>query len=258
MKYGSRQAQLQKILIENLTSLKARNPSYSLRAYSQKLNLSPAALSEMMSGKRPISQKTAVKIFERLNIPPAEKEKIYKLERSKEFLEKSNKKYSQIEMDQYHMISDWFYFATLSLAETEEFQDSPEWIAQRLNIKVFEAKQALNRLERLGLLQRNDHDQLEATGASFTTSTDISSATLRKSHSDNLDLAKNSLEKDDVNIKDFSSMTMAIDPELLPEAKKLIQDFRRKLTHFLESEKKQEVYKLNIQLFPISQIKNQK
>lgn len=250
---NTQQNHLRKILIENFSTLKMKNPSYSLRAYARKLAVGPAALSEMMSGKRPITSKTSDKIFERLHLSPVEKEKLSKLERSKKALENENNKYIQVEMDQYHLISDWYYFGILSLAETEDFQDSPEWIARRLNIKIQEAKKALQTLERLQLLKRNDQGTLVLTGIALKTSSDVSHVALRKSHVDNLELAKNSLEKDEVSIRDFSSMTMAIDPDLLPEAKKLIQDFRRKLTQFLESEKKQEVYKLNIQLFPLSE-----
>lgn len=252
MTIQSRQIQLRKLLLENLATSQARNPSYSLRAYSKKLGFSPAALSEMMSGKRPITTKTADKIFDRLNVSPSEQEKFKKLERSKKALAKENKNYMEVEMDQYHMISEWFYFAILSLAETLDFSDNPQWISKRLNITQTEAKTALSRLERLQLLKRNTQGHLQATGASFKTTTDIPNGALRKSQANNLELAQASLEQDDISLRDFSSMTMAIDPELLPEAKKLIQDFRRKLTHFLEAETKQEVYKLNIQLFPLT------
>lgn len=193
-----------------------------------------------------------MKIFERLHMSPADKETLQRLERGKKALANQNTKYLQLQMDHYHMISDWYYYAILSLAETQGFKDEPSLIARRLNIRNSEAKQALERLERLQLLQRNSKGQLVPTGLSFKTSSDISNATLRKSHVDNLELAKESLERDPVDLRDISSMTMAIDLSLLPQAKKLIQDFRRKLTQFLESEEKQEVYKLNIQLFPLS------
>lgn len=221
-----------------------------MRSYARKLSISAPALSEMMNGKRNITNKTALKIFERLNISPEEREKLSKISKSKKMV--SGKQYLQIEMDHYHLMSEWYYFGILSLAETENFNDDPAWVAARLNIKIHEAKTAIDRLERLGLLKKNKSGTLEATGASFKTTSDISSAAIRKNHVDNLELAKASLEIHDVSERDMSSMTMAIDPDLLPEAKKMIQDFRRKLTEFLESQKKCEVYKLNIQLFPLS------
>lgn len=249
---ADQQSHLRIILVESFAKLKSKNIAFSMRSYARKLGLSPAALSEMMNGKRTITKKTAQKIVERLNLSPIERQKLNKIERSKKALENEQRKYLQLEMDQYHMISDWYYFAILSLAETESFKDDPRWIAERLNIRISESKMALERLVRLNLLNLNVDGKLVPTGQSFKTTSDIAHATLRKSHSDNLDLAKLSLERDSVEDRDISSMTMAIDPELLPEAKNLIREFRRKLTQFLESDRKQEVYKLNIQLFPLS------
>lgn len=246
------QNHLRKILLENFTIMKGRNPAFSLRSYAMKLGVSPASLSEIMNGKRNITAKTANKVFERLNISPVEKEKLHKVSQGKKTIKEKDPKYLLLEMDHYHIISEWFYFAILSLAETESFQDRPEWIAERLNIRISEARTALERLERLELLKRDDSGNLVATGASFKTTSDIASGAVRRSHLENLELAKTSLEKDDVAVRDFSSMTMAIDPDLLPEAKKMITDFRRKLTQFLESQSKQEVYKINIQLFPLT------
>ena len=45
---------------------------------------------------------------------------------------------------------------------------------------------------------------------------------------------------------------MAIDPENLGEAKNMIKSFRKRLSKKLESGNKKEVYKLAIQLFPLS------
>lgn len=70
-------------------------------------------------------------------------------------------------------------------------------------------------------------------------------------HKENLKLAEKHLITN-FDLSDYSSMTMAIDCELLPEAKELILNFRRQLMRFLESGKKTEVYKLNIQLFPLT------
>jgi hypothetical protein len=50
---------------------------------------------------------------------------------------------------------------------------------------------------------------------------------------------------------------MAVDPALLPEAKDMIKKFRRRLSRFLESGKKKEVYTIAIQLFPVSRQQNE-
>ena len=69
--------------------------------------------------------------------------------------------------------------------------------------------------------------------------------------------AIDSLEKDPIDVRDMSGITMAISTRKLPEARKLIMDFRRKLCAFLEDGHKDAVYRLNVQLFPLSQEETQ-
>ncbi len=45
---------------------------------------------------------------------------------------------------------------------------------------------------------------------------------------------------------------MAVDSEKIPEAKILIKEFRQKMSALLESGKKDEVYQLAVQLYPLS------
>jgi hypothetical protein len=65
--------------------------------------------------------------------------------------------------------------------------------------------------------------------------------------------ALEALEDVPLESRDQSSMTMAIDPSLLPEAKAKIRDFRRSLCAFLQenARPKSEIYQLSISLFPV-------
>ncbi len=250
------QKEIQKLLSERLTEGRLRNSAYSIRALAQKLGISASALSEILNGKRRVSNKLAKRFANKLCLSPEETDRLLglfpkkrgydtvKTEKSREML--------QLNMDHFKIISDWYHFAILSLSETADFRTDPAWIAGRLNIKAKEAAAALERLERLEMLERNEKGELVPTGVAYTTSDDIANLSLRKSHAQNLELARTSLEKDPVEERDFTAMTMAIDPEKLPEAKKMIREFRNKLCTFLESGTKKEVYKLCIQTIPLT------
>ncbi len=247
------QFEFKKILRGEMDRAKGRNPSFSLRAFAKRLGLQPSALSEIMNGKRMVSKKMANKVLERLCVPPNERAALLSgLDRNGKMSDPETAELIQVNMDHYYMIADWYHFAILSLSETPHFRGEPQWIADHLNITAGEAKQALIRLERLGLLERNKKNQLTWSGVHFTTTTDIANLSLRKSHYQNLELAKDSLDKDDVEERDFSSMTMAIDPKKIPEAKKRIREFRRSLSAFLENGEKTQVYRICLQLFPLS------
>src|SRR3989339_149457 len=264
----SAQLAFQKKLQELLLAAKMKNGAYSLRAFARRAGIGPAALSEILNGKRRVSKKGMEKVLRNLCLSPAEIGQILdlyvneKLDKSSEDgtiqnrEKKSTKPSIELAMDQFHTISDWYHFAILSLSETDDFDSDEVAIARRLNIGVDEVKMAIARLIRLNMLSKSKNGKLKPTGASYNTTDDIADIALKKAHLRNLELAQRSLEKDSVEKRDFVSMTMAIDIKKLPKAKKMIREFRQKLSDFLEDDCKNEVYKICINLFPLTQTKD--
>ena len=251
------QARIIELMQREFLRCQSRNSSYSLRAYAKKLGLFPSALSEILNGKRPITRKMGQKILTRLAHDPAESGEILLSLKGRNTKPSSGphvltQSFTQLSSDQYRVLSDWYYFALLSLAETAGFRPDPKWIARRLGIRVSEARTALARLKRLGLLVQDTSGKISPTGASLTTTSDVRDLSLQKSHHQNLDLARRSLDEDSVEIRDITAITLAIAPSKMKRAKERIQRFRREMAEFLEAGEKEEVYKLCIQLFPVS------
>jgi uncharacterized protein (TIGR02147 family) len=250
------QGALRQLLLQSLTQLRLRNPSYSLRSLARKIECSPAALSEILNNKRRVSAKLAGRIVDRLGIDPVEKKRVLDLfvarNGGQAKSEELETQYSEIATDQFRAVSEWYHFAILSLAETKDFRDDPRWIADRLNVRLPEIVTALERLERLGMLHRDKRGTLEPSGKQFATTDEIAFAALRGYHSEILELARNSLERDGLERRDFTTMTMAVDPVRLVQAKKMIRQFRAKLCDYLERGERTEVYQLSVNLFPLS------
>ncbi len=246
------------IIQNEFSKAKLKNPSYSLRAFAKRLNLSPAAVSGILNQKLRITKKAAERVFYNIHVEPEKKKQILGLLSNKcrgnEKMSRtlSDEAFTLVDMDQYHLISEWYFFAVLSLAETPDFSDEPKWIASRLGIQIRQARKALVILERLKLLERNKRGLLCWTGKAIRTTSNTHNAAIRKSHTENLDLARRSLEQDAVEDCDFTAITMAIDPAKINEAKEKIKNFRRELCQYLESSNKKEVFKLVVQLFPLS------
>ncbi len=251
------QLQLSQILQEEMHRIRRRNPRYSLRAFANKLGVQPSALSEVFSGKRRITPRLAEKMLANLDLEPGDSRTFQKalqdLESDKPAPE--DDAFVRLNMDQFRFIADWFYLAVLSLTETVGFVAHTEWIASRLGISSQRAQNALQLLERLGLLRRNEEGVVAPTGQQFTTSMDIPNASIRRAHHQSLELAQNSLDQDPVQVREFAQMTLAIDPAQLPEAKRRIRAFVHELSEFLETGQKSEVYKLCVQLFPLTKQK---
>lgn len=259
MKQPSLQTEVVRVLQDKLHQIRLRNNAYSLRAYARKLGLSPAALSEILNGRRRVSQKIADRIANALLLNPEERQKFSiaasDLKSDKKKLRKipvESRPKVELSMDYFQAVAEWQHFAILSLVETVDFQENAAWIAKRLGISKSVASQALTRLERLEMIERTPDGKLKGTGLNYHSPDEIASIALRRAHANNLELAKNSLEKDPLEKRDFTAVTMAIDPARLPEAKQMIRQFRQEVEAFLEGGEKKEVYKFCMQLIPLT------
>ncbi len=230
---------------------RAKNPYYSLRAFARHLQIPSGPLSEILVRKRPLSKKMAAKIAARLGFTVFETELFVNPATAKKLRYKdASKTYQQISSDRFSVIADWYHFGLLSLMRTQDFKNEVPWIAKRLGISNTEVRSAMERLFRLGLIRKKGRS-FEPTG-NLATTQDVPSSAGRQYLNQGLQQAASALENTPIELRDITSITMAIDPAKLPIAKKLIQQFRHNLAELLEEEPSSEVYKLNVQLFPMT------
>ena len=229
------------------------NPAYSMRRFAQQLGLSPATLSGVLSGKRKLSLKTALEVAERLSLPPAH---------AVEFCQSASStplpgtsvgllRYRLLSEEIFEAVSEWHHYAILEATYLKGARTQARWFAGLFGINYNEAVAAMTRLQKLGLLKLRDGAWVK-TDARIASSDGIPFPAVRKRHRQVLEKAIVALEETPVDERDSSSMTMAIDPSLLPEAKRRIGAFRRELCEFLESGSRKRVYEMSIQLFPLS------
>lgn len=255
---------IQSKLRQHLHLFQQKNPAYSLRAFAAKLDISPSALSEILNGKRKISKKMALKLYERIGANPLDthelKNAFDKKQNSTELeqlesVSKNHLNFLELSADQFNIIEKWHHFAILSLIETKDFKADVKWMAKRINISVNEVKLALDRLERLGLIKCNEKkSKISLTGGPLITSDDISNQAVKRSHYEDLKFAEGVLDNVNVVDRDFTAVTIAVDSKKIPKAKKMIREFQDRLSQFLEDGDKDEVYKMTFYLYPLTQI----
>ncbi len=242
-------------LNESLVALQAKNSSFSLRAFAKKLGVTISTVSEIRSGKRTITKKLASKISDHLFLTPEEKERVLSAIphlSSKQPVRVARKEYLQLSTDQFRAVGEWQHFAILALMKSKDFKNSPAWIARRLSISVASVEQALTRLKRLELVSEGKNGILKRTSHSVSSTDEVVNLAVRKSHLDDLELIKDKLAHIGLEKRDSTSITMAIDPKKIPEAKKVIREFRDRLSSLLETGEKTEVYKMSLHLFPLT------
>lgn len=258
-----------RIFLRSLLEKRLRsNAHYSLRAFAKSVQVSPQALSLVLSGKRGISLSTAAKISSALGLSEEEKAYfsdlvVYTQARSsavkgivstrlKKASEDKNKDVRVLKDDTFRVISDWYHYAIVELTFIRGFKNQPRWIAHKLGISEFDVKSAIERLLRLGVLTLSKDGKLSKSDQVLTTPRDVPSDAIRKFHLQILDRAKHSLEFDPIFERDFTTTTMAINPSNLGKAKELVQDFHQRLSQLLEDGPRTSVFCLSIELFPLS------
>jgi uncharacterized protein (TIGR02147 family) len=153
----------------------------------------------------------------------------------------------------FQIIADWEHYAILSLAETENFQTNTKWIAKRLNISELKAQTCIDNLIQAKLISVHGK-KWNLTHQALKTTEDVSSVALRKARKQDLIAAMNAIDEVSVGLRDLSACTVALDPADLFELKELIRDFRKRFMKNAERNSGVEVYKLAIQLFPLSKV----
>lgn len=252
------------VLREELAKRQRVNAAYSLRAFAKTLGMQPPTLSAVLAGKRPLPTSAAETLPEKLAFSPAEKKRFlnsvyYRKVPAPIVQSIEAAAASTVLNDELHfkIIAEWEHYAILTLVETHGFKPEKTWIAKRLKISEATAQAALNRLQESGLVSIDKAGRLKLHQVNVTTTEDLTSTALRQSHKEALTLGADKLDSVAVELRDFSSMTMAVCPEKLPEAKKLIRSFQKQLCALLEEGKRTEVYQLCVQLYPLTDTSSQ-
>jgi uncharacterized protein (TIGR02147 family) len=258
----------------SLRVMQETNPRFSLRSWSKQLGLNHVAmLSMVLNRKRRLLPSFSSKISEQFlkqgrftqnearyfdmlvlfsNASSTEEKNFYQRILSEL---RPDREFVTLDLDRIRFMSDWYHIAILEMTFLKDFNSDPRWISLRLgeNVNERQVKDAVDRLIRLSLLEKTKQG-LRKTESILESPSDVPSQALRDFHSQMIRKSLDALEKQEIQKREISSQTMAISREKIPEAKRMIRDFRKKMSRFLESDKNDAVYQLNVQLFDVLEI----
>ena len=127
-----------------------------------------------------------------------------------------------------------------------------------MNISELQAKLALETLERLDLLKKNNRGKyiLQEKNTTNELDLDFTNAAKKKYQKSILEKSSKALEDLPRTKRDHTSTTMAIDSADLPKVKELIQKFRKELNKYLQRDdvNPDQVYQLQVSFFPLTNI----
>lgn len=240
--------------------IKKTNPQYSLRSFAKKLDLDPSTLSQVLRGKRDLPATHIQRIISRLKLSPEDQKNFLKTLDPYSLQSYSHNRYLNTPTidDQNNQIvvkilEELDYGALFALVGTKEFKPDPSWMAYRLKLTEKRVNEVLENLLSIGLIIKTEDSYVKGS-ADLKTSDNVTNLALQKAHATELELAQTALREVPIELRDFTSMTLAIDTKKIKEAQVLIRAFLKQMDELLETEDADEVYQMNVQLFPLSHI----
>lgn len=249
----------QQILERELQKRQRANTRYSLRAFSQYLKVDVGDLSKIMRGKKPLSLKRAHALCHQLELSPREQEMfLASLAKPRVSLQSGGVSINfdspvsrQLDSDMFQIIADLYHYAILEMTHLRGGLRDANEVAKYLGITVIEAQMAVSRLLRLGLL-KIEKGRLVKVDQSITTKDKASTSSAHRHHQRQvLRGALRSLERDSIDKRSITSMTMTIDPDKIGTAKNMIQEFMESLCVYLEEGERTATYQLGVNLYPL-------
>lgn len=250
--------------------LKATRPQFSYRYFSSKAGFqSPNFLKLVIDGKRNLSGDSvqrfasALKLnkdeheffkhlveFNQANGSEARAECAKRLMRSR-----SLSRLQPLRQAQYDYYACWYYIPVRELVKVPGFKEDPEWIAAQFNprLKPQEAARAIEALEAIGLLKRDESGRLVQTHDSVTTEDEVVSSQIAAYHREMMKRAAESISVVERSQREISAACIPVSEGSMRKIKQRIQEFRDEILAIAaEDNQCDRVYQLNFQLFPLT------
>ncbi len=248
----------------------AKNPRYSLRAMAKQIGVSPATLSGVLNKKKNLSIEKANSVSKALKLSSKNVEiflllvqiETTKNEDLKNVLTSKLRSIggcseaTNLSIEHFKIISEWYHYALLSLTELKKFKLTPTTVfkaAKLLGITKIEVTNAISRLEKLEMIELKN-GIYTSTNENVCVAALSPNLALRKYHKQMLDKAMASVETQNLKEKYIGSETLAIDSSKIGVLAELTEEYFNKVINLANSSKeKDHVYHLGVQFFRLTE-----
>jgi transcriptional regulator with XRE-family HTH domain len=234
----------------------SRNPMYSLRAFAQQLGVDASTLSQWLRNRRPLTARAIETIGRQLGLSE-EGIRAY-TDRAAREAPADGRAVFELSPDLGDLLGDWSHFAILELLHLEQFQPDTRWIARMLDLTPDEVNVALQQLIRLGLLEMRSATEWVDRAEDAAINLDaLGVMALERLQKRLREVSLTAVRTVPVSVRDHSSTTIAVNSRMLPKAFELAARFRQQLLQLLQDGDSDDVYQIEVAIFPITSIKRQ-
>ncbi|RYZ77611.1 MAG: TIGR02147 family protein [Proteobacteria bacterium] len=249
---------------------KGRDETYSYQKFAAALGFeATTVMHQIIKGYRPLTLKACSQILKYLKLDKFESRFLLQLveynnsknltARESAFARLKELKRElvsdELDLNLLDYFSKWYHPIIWELIGTEGFKADAEWIVGRIlpRISLDEVQESLELLQSIGLI-RPENESFVQTQNRVSTGHRIKGMALVSYHQNMLDHAKNALTQVSGKRRDVSSLTLSVTEEGAARLRAMIHAFQIQLLDEAERcEKSDQVYQVNIQLFPFTE-----
>jgi uncharacterized protein (TIGR02147 family) len=256
-----------KFLRDLIAEKKIANSGYSCRVLASRLGISAATLVRILNGKRNLSKKLLPKFVEYLKLRersaeylrllvqlahvkgPEKKNAIYQ-----KILDFRSERIKKVLPQHYSIFEDWYIGALRELIDIKgKFINVKSLVDDlRIPITLREAEKAISVLKNSGLIQQKENNNFYATEKLLTTGEKWESIAIQRYQKEMIRLSENALMNFSKDERDISTLTIGLSEDGIYRAKEIIRRARQEILAIAEETKRQYVYQLNFQFFPLT------
>ena len=249
-------------------SEKAHDETFTHKRFGALLGLGATHVTvEYIKGRRPVSRKAAEKMVKALSLEGKQKRYFFLLAQYQS--EKSPSKKIEIfdliyqlkqenlqgiDQAQHDFFSNWHNSVILEYITMRENKLDLNSLSKKtgLGFTKDQIRKSIDILRRLDLIKIDSFsNKFVTTGKDMSTGFRVKSEQIKKYHLSLIDRSKEALESIEGERRDFSSYTFAGNENTLNRVKSLIRQFQAMMIQETSvSEEKNNIYQVNIQLFP--------
>lgn len=249
------------ILHEHFLERRRSFSDYSLYFFARDLGMTPSHLSDVLAGRRGLSEKNARKIAECLELPTSEAERFVTMVNSRhargaKVRELARQKLTTLQQTELagrgvHVFDHWSYPAILLLLQRNGGRADTPTFAAALGVPESRVAIGLEGLQALGLLEKRG-DVFHSNEGYYMASSPTPQKTIRGFHEQVLRVAASRLEAIPPLKRKNVATIFSFDRSRISEAREFIEKMHTEfLTRFQTDERAHGIYALSFNLFDL-------
>jgi transcriptional regulator with XRE-family HTH domain len=226
-----------------------RNPGYSLRAFANYLGIDHATLSQLMRGKRSMTEATLRRLGERMGLAPEEVDAYAAHVEAPP----ASAPVRALAEDAAQVFGHWHAFAIMELMRLRTFQPDVRWIARVLGLEAAEVQVALQHLLRLGFLQMESPTcWRDLTGGAILREEDFTMLALERLTARSREIQLASARNAPQASRAHGAVTIALAEQDVARLTRLVEQFLAEVQTCSASEGGDRLYHVEVHCLPLT------